>query len=135
MKVMKNLLKFSPILILALVLMTSCGSKEKSSTTGWNYNDTKWGGFEKVDYDGQVTGPNLVLIEGGTFTMGVTDQDVTYDWNAIPRRVTVSSFYMDETEVTNIFYKEYFVKFIQNYKLPGHIRNVCIIYVSSYLRT
>ena len=39
--------------------------------------------------------------------MGVTDQDVTFDWNAIPRRVTVSSFDMDETEVANIGYKEY----------------------------
>ncbi len=90
----------------ALTLM-ACGKKERSATTGWVYNDPKWGGFEKVDYEGQETGPNLLLIEGGTFTMGRTDQDVTYDWNAIPRRVTVSSFYMDETEVRNIDYLEY----------------------------
>lgn len=87
--------------------MSSCKQSEKSSSTGWNYNDTEWGGFEKKDYEGQVTGPNLVLIQGGTFTMGTTDQDVTFDWNAIPRRVTVSSFYMDETEVANVDYKEY----------------------------
>ncbi|MEL7020054.1 MAG: SUMF1/EgtB/PvdO family nonheme iron enzyme, partial [Bacteroidota bacterium] len=48
-----------------------------------------------------------VLVEGGTFTMGLTEQDVTYEWNNIPRRVTVSSFYMDETEVANIDYREY----------------------------
>ena len=29
--------------------------------------------------------------------MGRTEQDITQDWNNIPRRVTVSSFYMDET--------------------------------------
>ena len=69
-----------------------------------NYNDQKWGGFEKLDYEGQATGPNLVLVEGGTFNMGTVDQDVTFEWNAIPRRVTVSSFYMDETEVANIDY-------------------------------
>lgn len=88
-------------------MFSSCAKKESSDTTGYKYNDQKWGGFEKLDYEGQIAGPNLVLIEGGTFTMGNTEQDVTFDWNNVPRRVTVSSFYMDETEVTNIAYKEY----------------------------
>lgn len=104
---MKKLLKLGAILLGTALVLSSCGSKERSSTTGWKYNDTKWGGFEKLDYQGQVTGPNLVLIEGGTFNMGVTEQDVTFEWNNIPRRVTVSSFYMDETEVSNIDYREY----------------------------
>ncbi len=94
--------------VLLVVLLASCGGKsERSASTGWKYNDQKWGGFEKLNYDGQATGPNLVLIEGGTFTMGLTDQDVTYEWNNVARRVTVSSFYMDETEVSNIDYREY----------------------------
>lgn len=104
---MKKLLKLSSFLLLLGVIVSSCGSSERSSTTGWKYNETKWGGFEKLDYEGQVTGPNLVLIEGGTVTMGTTEQDVTFDWDAVPRRVTVSSFYMDETEVSNIDYREY----------------------------
>jgi sulfatase modifying factor 1 len=104
---MKNLLKLSPIFLLAVMLLSACSSNERSSTTGWVYNDQKWGGFEKLDYEGQVTGPNLVLVEGGTFTQGLTEQDVTYNWDAIPRRVTVSSFYMDETEVSNLDYREY----------------------------
>lgn len=90
----------------AAVLLTSCG-KEKSSITGWNYNDPKNGGFEVVPYDEQETGPGLILVEGGTFSMGRTEQEITIDWNNIPRRVTVSSFYMDETEVANIHYLEY----------------------------
>jgi sulfatase modifying factor 1 len=104
---MKNLLKFSVFCLGASLVLSSCGSKERSNTTGWKYNDTKWGGFEKRSYEGQLAGPNLVLVEGGTFTMGVTEQDITYDWDNIPRRVTVSSFYMDETEVANIDYREY----------------------------
>jgi formylglycine-generating enzyme len=93
---------------LSILMLASCkGKKETSNTTGWNYNDAKWGGFEKKNYEGQVTGPNLTLIEGGTFNMGLTEQDVTFEWNNVPRRVTVSSFYMDETEVANIDYKEY----------------------------
>ncbi len=105
--IMKNLLKLGAYLVGMAIVLSSCGSKERSSTTGWVYNDQKWGGFEKKDYEGQITGPNLVLIEGGTFTMGITGDDVTYDWNNLPRRVTVSSFYMDETEVSNIDYREY----------------------------
>jgi formylglycine-generating enzyme len=103
----KTLVNFLGICLVGL-LLASCGKKsEKSSTTGWNYNDQKWGGFEKTDYEGQATGPNLVLVQGGTFNMGVTEQDVTYEWNNVPRRVTVSSFYMDETEISNIDYREY----------------------------
>ena len=103
----KTLIHGLSVALLGLLLASCGGKKEKSSTTGWNYNDQKWGGFEKVDYDGQATGPNLVLVEGGTFTMGVTDQDVTYEWNNVSRRVTVSSFYMDETEISNTDYREY----------------------------
>src|SRR5688572_8963355 len=89
-----------------VVLSSSCG-KDMSLTTGWEYNQPKNGGFEVPGYTGQETGPGLVLIQGGTFTMGRVEQDVNYDWNTIPRRVTVSSFYMDETEVSNLAYREY----------------------------
>ena len=80
---------------------------EKSAITGWNYNDPDNGGFQKYPFEEQETGPNLVLIEGGTFTMGRVEQDFMYDWNNIPRRVTVSSFYMDQTEISNFHWLEY----------------------------
>ncbi|MEM6722638.1 MAG: SUMF1/EgtB/PvdO family nonheme iron enzyme [Bacteroidota bacterium] len=105
---MKNLLKISALALLAVMMLSACGKKnQRSSTTGWKYNDTDWGGFEKLDYQGQATGPNLVLVEGGTFSMGITEQDVMFEHNNVPRRVTVSSFYIDETEVSNIGYREY----------------------------
>jgi gliding motility-associated lipoprotein GldJ len=94
------------VLMGAMVSLTSC-KYEASNATGWNYNDPKNGGFEKAPYYEQETGPGLVLIEGGTFTMGATEQMVTKDWTNMQRRVTVSSFYMDETEVTNIYWLEY----------------------------
>jgi len=90
-----------------MVVVSSSCKKETSSTTGWDYNNEKNGGFEKVYYEEQETGPGLVLIEGGTFAMGRTEQDITIDWDNIPRRVTVSSFYMDESEISNIQYREY----------------------------
>ncbi len=106
---MKNLLKshWALFALSAVLLFPACSKNERSATTGWMYNDQDWGGFEKRDYEGQITGPNLVLVEGGTFTMGQTQEDVMFEWAALPRRVTVSSFYMDETEVTNIDYREF----------------------------
>ena len=98
----KLLFTFS-ILSMALI---SC-QKDASNSTGWNYNDSKNGGFQVDNYEGQETGPGLVFVEGGTFTMGRVEQDVRYDWDIVPRRVTVSSFYMDETEVNNTDYREY----------------------------
>jgi len=105
---MNRIFQLSGALLGVVLVLSSCGRKnEVSRTTGWEYNSPEYGGFEKIDYEGQINGPNLVLVEGGTFTMGLTEEDVTFDWNNIPRRVTVSSFYMDETEVANIDYREY----------------------------
>ncbi len=92
--------------LLVAAIVVSC-SQERSPVTGWAYNDPTNGGFEKPPYEEQETGPGLVLIEGGTFSMGRTENDVTYEWNNVSRRVTVSSFYMDETEVSNFSYLEY----------------------------
>ena len=98
----------------SILSIVSCSKQtDRDTATGWVYNDPKWGGYEKFDAVVQETGPNLVPIEGGTFVMGLTEQDVTYEWNNIPRRVTVSSFYMDETEVTNQNWKLY-VEWLKN---------------------
>jgi sulfatase modifying factor 1 len=80
---------------------------EQSAVTGWNYNDSKMGGFQVSKEREQRTGPGLVFVQGGTFTMGATQEDVMRDWNNVPRRVTVNSFYIDQTEVANIHYREY----------------------------
>ncbi len=111
---MKIKLNVVPIYIITAALMASCGGSgdvtntgKESTTTGWKYNDPANGGYEVKNAIEQETGPGLVLIEGGTYTMGRVEDDVMYDWNSVPRRVTVSSFYMDETEVRNVDYREY----------------------------
>ncbi len=104
---MKYFSFFSFITIVGLMLAMSSCSKQKSATTGWEYNNPKNGGFQVADYQGQITGPGLVLVQGGTFTMGANYDDPMYDWNNQPRRVTVKTFYMDETEVANVDYLEY----------------------------
>jgi len=103
---MKKNTLFMLIVLAGIILVSSC-KREVSSTTGWNYGDPNFGGFQNHPGYEQETGPGLVFIEGGSFSMGRVEQDVMYDWNNIPRRVTVSSFYMDETEIRNIDYNEY----------------------------
>ena len=93
--------------VFVIALITSCTEYETSSITGWDYNNPKNGGFQKVPYAEQETGPGLILVEGGTFTMGRIEQDVTFENHNVPRRVTVSSFYMDETEISNFHWCEY----------------------------
>lgn len=90
------------------MLFSACSSKSGvSSKTGWDYNDPKLGGFDVPNYPGQQTGPGLVFVEGGRFTMGQTEDYLGDGQNNIPRTVSVSSFYMDETEVANVHYREY----------------------------
>ena len=95
MKTLSKLFLFS-LLGVGVMYTSSCNKAGKSSTTGWKYNDAKWGGFEKHKFKEQETGPGLVFVEGGSFTMGSSETDLTYDHNNFKRRISVSSFYMDE---------------------------------------
>ncbi|MEA2042952.1 MAG: SUMF1/EgtB/PvdO family nonheme iron enzyme [Bacteroidota bacterium] len=102
------------VVALAVIFFSSCGGGDRgiglgnvSHTTGWAYNSSENGGFEVAPYNEQRTGPGLILIEGGAFQMGRTEQDLMYSWNNQPRRVTLASFYMDQTEVRNVDYREY----------------------------
>lgn len=106
MQKLHSILLFSTVALFSAALLSSC-SGAGSGATGWAYNDSENGGFQKLPYIGQETGPGLVFVEGGTFTMGQVEDDLTGSWDNIPRRVTVSSFYMDEVEVTNYYWLEY----------------------------
>lgn len=109
---MKNVLNLK--FILALVVCTSIvGCKRSSnsgnvdSATGWKIND-KQGGFQyNTNYKEQETPQGTSFIEGGTFTMGKVQDDPMHDWNNSPNQQHVQSFYMDETEVTNLNYLFY----------------------------
>lgn len=111
---MKLSIKSVAVLFMGLALVSSCKSKKpnsvklgkNSTATGITYN--KKGGFQ-VDkkFKGQPTGPNLVFIEGGRFTMGALEEDVINTRDNLERTVSVQSFYMDETEIANVHYLEY----------------------------
>jgi len=99
------------MVVVMTTLLISCNKsrdyKDSSRATGWTMN-SKEGGFQyNPKAKEQETGPGLVFIEGGTFTMGKVQDDPMHDWNNSPNQQHVQSFYMDETEVTNLMYLEY----------------------------
>ncbi|HLP04303.1 MAG TPA: SUMF1/EgtB/PvdO family nonheme iron enzyme, partial [Paludibacter sp.] len=78
-----------------------------SRTTGWQYNDKTATGFTvKKDYMSQVPS-GMVAIEGGSYTIGEKGEFVTAPRDNRTRRITVSSFYMDQYEIRNIDWREY----------------------------
>jgi len=113
-QIMKRMKLKTLFIVILAALVSSCGlfsgksNKGGSSrTTGWEYNAEENGDIPNISGYEQEAGPGLTFIQGGTFTMGRVEQDVMYSWDNHPRRVTVASFYMDETEVSNQDYREY----------------------------
>lgn len=107
----KNIALKALLVVAVAAFFTSCNKsrdyKNSSRATGWKMN-SKEGGFQyNPKAKEQETGPGLVFVEGGTFTMGRVQDDPMHDWNNSPNQQHVQSFYMDETEVTNLMYLEY----------------------------
>jgi len=95
------------LFLFSLSLLVSCNSARdnKSSLTGWNFNDPKYGSYIKgTSFQGQKVPDGMVAVEGGSFTMGQVQDDVMFDWNTTPQQMHVRSFYLDEAEVTNSEY-------------------------------
>ena len=95
------------LFLFSLSLLVSCNSARdnKSSLTGWNFNDPKYGSYIKgTSFQGQKVPDGMVAVEGGSFTIGQVQDDVMFDWNTTPQQMHVRSFYLDEAEVTNSEY-------------------------------
>ncbi|MHB9147191.1 MAG: gliding motility lipoprotein GldJ [Candidatus Amoebophilus sp.] len=118
---MKNLSYFIQKTIVIILLtgpLAACGNTKPSSSkpgkfstaTGMRFNQE--GGFQVTPFKKQAVGPRMVFIEGGTTTIGVFGEDVK---SSPKRRVTVTSFYLKETEVTNIEWQEYLHDLKENY--------------------
>lgn len=54
-----------------------------------------------------VTPYGMVYIHMGSFTMGATDDDVPFAHTAPPKTVSVPSFYIDDTEISNAEYRQF----------------------------
>jgi gliding motility-associated lipoprotein GldK len=90
---------------IALVfLLTSCGSKSRSKGELVGVQGKKW--YPEKPY-------GMELIPRGSFIMGKAEEDQAKVLNAPTRTVTVRSFYMDDTEITNSEYRQ-FVEWVKD---------------------
>ena len=89
---MKKIILLLPLVVIAL----SCGSGDKGELVG--VKGKKY--FSEKPY-------GMALIPGGSFIMGKSDDDLVGKNDAPTRTVTVKSFYMDETEITNSEYRQF----------------------------
>jgi gliding motility-associated lipoprotein GldJ len=103
-----KIFRLSFMMVAAMLVLASCSNRAGSSgATGWNYNDPKWGGFDVSGETDQGTAPGLVFIEGGSYVMGHVSENPRYSWDNTSHTITVSSFYIDECEVSNRWYREF----------------------------
>ncbi|HAS18377.1 MAG TPA: gliding motility lipoprotein GldK, partial [Flavobacteriaceae bacterium] len=84
------------VLLTLCLFVASCGSKNRGELIG--VKQKKWFGEKPF---------GMTLVEGGAYIMGKSDEDIAQLQNAPARTVTVPSFYMDETEITNSEYRQF----------------------------
>ena len=84
------------LITLVLAFLTSCSSKDKGELVG--VKGKKW--HPEKPY-------GMTLIPGGAFVMGKSDDDMVGIQDAPTKTVSVRSFYMDETEITNSEYRQF----------------------------
>ena len=96
---MKKFIAFMAILALSISCGKSGDKGELVGIKGGNWHPEKPYG--------------MTLVPGGAFIMGKSDDDVASIQDAPTKTVTVRSFYMDETEITNSEYRQ-FVEWVKD---------------------
>jgi len=99
---MKSLSKLS-VLLFTVILISSCGKQETGQLIG-SQNRPTWGGFNPF---------GMVYVPSGTLTIGQSDQDVFYTYAQRQKNISISGFFMDDTEITNNEYRQ-FVEWVRD---------------------
>ena len=82
--------------IAIISLLISCGRNDRGELVG--VKGKKWNPEKPY---------GMTLVSGGSFIMGKSDDDIAAVKDAPTKTVTVRSFYMDETEITNSEYRQF----------------------------
>ncbi len=91
---MKKVLALSVIII---TIMSGCGKSGGGELVGVSAR----GAFFEPDPYG------MLFIPQGSFNMGPNDQDITWSLTAQTKTISIGSFWMDETEITNSEYRQF----------------------------
>ena len=100
---MKKALKSLLSLLLLIMVVSSCGKKQNGQVIGV-LDRPKWKGINPY---------GMAYIRSGTLHIGGNDQDINNSFVQQPKSVSISGFYMDDTEVTNNEYRQ-FVEWIKD---------------------
>jgi gliding motility-associated lipoprotein GldJ len=111
---------FTALWILSVsVILSSCGNQSSrrtasnpgkvSASTGatFSFDEEDTTKFQVFRLPQEVVGPRLKYIQGGRTVLGSQETDIMGFRDNAERTVTIASFYLDETEVTNVDYKEF----------------------------
>ena len=91
----RRLLFFAGLAFLAFLV--GCGTTDTGELTGVPGREVR---TEPEPF-------NMVRVPRGSFTMGRNDEDVTWAHRAPTKTVTLESFWMDVTEITNNQYRQF----------------------------
>ena len=85
-------------LSLLVALLSGCGSSGNGELIG---------ALDRLNWN--PTDPyGMIFVPQGSFVMGPSDQDVPFANVSTNQRASVGAFYMDETEITNNEYSNFF---------------------------
>src|SRR5690554_6320869 len=107
------------------IILSSCNQSSRrtasnpgntSASTGaqFSFDEADSTKFQVFRLPKEVVGPRLKYIQGGRAVLGSQEQDIMGFRDNAERTVTIASFYMDETEVTNVDYKEFLFNIAKN---------------------
>ena len=102
----KKIIKLSALQILGIALaFSSCGFI--GGLTGGGGSDDRGEVYGVPDREGwEMTRPfGMMAIRAGTFHMGQGDEDVAHTQINYNKQITISAFFMDDTEITNNEYR------------------------------
>ena len=102
------------LIISAAIIVVGCGSGGSSGSSGGRGSSNEY-----IGSDGQIIANprstsfsplqpyGMVPVPSGAYVIGQTDYEFAEQGDAAPKTITVQSFYMDDTEVTNLEYKDF----------------------------
>ena len=80
-----------------VILLSSCGREQSGELVGVQ-DRPSWQGINPF---------GMVYIPSGTLTIGQSDQDIFSTHTQRPKSISISGFFMDDTEITNNEYRQY----------------------------
>ena len=86
------------LMVLTVVFIFSCGKKQQDGQVTGVLDRPKWNGINPY---------GMVYVPSGTLVIGQSDQDFFNTNIQKAKSISISGFYMDETEITNNEYRQF----------------------------